>query len=504
MSVWRAWSARISSWLLFAAVAGAPLPFGSDDPIAVTFWCILLGAALVFAPVRELGASQLCFLTLAGIIIAAYAFVLHEQLSSHPWFAVATPHPIWREAGEALGAPLQSSVSIAPHQVFFELGRPLVTMLALLCGFLIGVECDRARALLKVIGWSGAIYAIYGIAAYLLDPTQLLWREKEAYASVLTGTFVNRNTAAVYFGSCSVIWLLFLTERVRRRFPLGTVFSWRVLDQMLSQTPRSIIVAFSMLFFTLAAMFMTGSRAGVVLSLFSLVLAYTVYLSHDLPRRTGFFGIAATASVVVLVIFQIMGSGVSGRFDLEQLADEGRLETYRSTLRMIADHPWFGTGQGTFALSFPAYRSSDISLWGVWDIAHNTLLEIAADMGVPIACLVAVSWIITFLVLIYGVWRQRRDRLVLIAPLAIGLLAVLHSLIDFSLQIPGYAIVVLALVGAGLAQATHPHVADPDPSDGFPSKEARGDSGSAPKHHQRRRRAINVSSQGLGPGAADV
>ena len=29
----------------------------------------------------------------------------------------------------------------------------------------------------------------------------------------------------------------------------------------------------------------------------------------------------------------------------------------------------------------------------------------------------------------------------------------LHSLIDFSLQIPGYCIVVLALIGTGLAQS---------------------------------------------------
>ena len=40
-----------------------------------------------------------------------------------------------------------------------------------------------------------------------------------------------------------------------------------------------------------------------------------------------------------------------------------------------------------------------------------------------------------------------------VAALAVASLAVLHSLIDFSLQIPGYAIVALALIGAGLAQS---------------------------------------------------
>ena len=38
------------------------------------------------------------------------------------------------------------------------------------------------------------------------------------------------------------------------------------------------------------------------------------------------------------------------------------LETYKATLRLIADHPWFGTGEGTFAQAFPAYRSANVSM----------------------------------------------------------------------------------------------------------------------------------------------
>ena len=120
---------------------------------------------------------------------------------------------------------------------------------------------------------------------------------------------------------------------------------------------------------------------------------------------------------------------------------------------MIVDHPWFGTGQGTFAYAFPAYRSDKVSMWGVWDIAHNTLLEIASDMGVPIAALVVVAWVVIFAVLIHGMRVRRHDRIFPIAALAVGILAVLHSLIDFTLQIPGYAIVALSLIGAGLAQS---------------------------------------------------
>jgi O-antigen ligase len=152
-------------------------------------------------------------------------------------------------------------------------------------------------------------------------------------------------------------------------------------------------------------------------------------------------------------LLQFMGAGINARFDIQGASDEGRLETYRSTLRIIADHPWFGTGQGTFAYAFPAYRSPNVSMWGVWDIAHNTLLEVASDMGIPIATLVVIAWMVVFTVLIRGALVRRRDLVIPVAALAVAILAVLHSLIDFTLQIPGYAIVAMALIGAGLAQS---------------------------------------------------
>jgi O-antigen ligase len=443
----------IAAWLLFAVVALAPLPFGSNEPATIAFWCIVLGVCLAFAPVRALRPSHLALVALAGIVVGAYALVLHEQLADHPWLAAATPHPIWHEAEKALGVPLAPSVSIARNQPWFELGRPFVCMLAIACGFLVGTDRVRARRLLKVIAWSGAAYAAYGIFAHLFDPTHLLWREKEAYLASVTGTFINRNTAGAYFGSCAVIWSLLLWERVRLETPPGAI-DWRKLPgRLFSNTPRKIVIYFAMLFLCLAAMFMTGSRGAVVISLFALVLAFTAFFRRDLPQRSGIAIALAGGSAAAIIVLQLMGAGVNARFDLQGAADGGRLETYKSTLRLIADHPWFGTGQGTFAYAFPAYRSSNVSMFGVWDIAHNTLLEIASDMGVPIAALVVVAWIVIFAVLVHGARARRRDLIIPVAALAVGLLAVLHSLIDFSLQIPGYSIVALALIGAGLAQS---------------------------------------------------
>src|SRR5262249_38612207 len=99
------------------------------------------------------------------------------------------------------------------------------------------------------------------------------------------------------------------------------------------------------------------------------------------------------------------------------------------------------------------YRTSDISMRGLWDIAHSTPLELASEMGIPLALLVATAWIAALIILLRGASRRRRSVTVPLSALAVSLIALLHSCIDFSLQITGYSIVVFALLGLGLSQA---------------------------------------------------
>ena len=388
---------RISTIILFVVVAAAPLPFGSAEPPAIAFWCIVLGIATVTASPRGLRRQHIPLVVLAALVTLGYAVVLHEQLAARPW--IAKPHALWGKAAEVLGEPIAPSVSIARNQPFFALGAPLANMLALICSFLVCIDPHRARQLILVIAWSGVGYAIYGIATYMTDPTYLLWREKIAYADVLTGTFINRNTAAVYFGSCAVLWLLLLLKQIRHRLPSGPVYWRNVPPMFLSEASGSIILPFTMLLLCVAAMLMTNSRSGVVISLTALIIAFALYFRRALSGRKLLVTLPVSV-IVALVLLQVLGGNISGRFDFEGLSDGGRFETYRSTLRMIADHPSFGTGLGTFVWSFPAYRSANVSMSGVWDRAHSTPLELASDLGLPLAILIIVAWLIVLGVLI--------------------------------------------------------------------------------------------------------
>jgi O-antigen ligase len=277
--------------------------------------------------------------------------------------------------------------------------------------------------------------------------------KKEAYFTVLTSTFINRNTAAVYFGSCVILWLLILLDRLRHNLTPHTAPSLVELIQPLRRLRRAVVLEFSAFFACLTAMFLTGSRAGVTLSLLATIMALGLFTLNSLPLRRRRAMIGLTVTCVVVVLTELLGAGVLGRFDREGFTGGGRAETYHSTLAIIGDHPLLGTGLGTFASVFPVYRSDDWSSWGTWDRAHSTPLELASEMGVPLASVVGAAWAGAFALMSYGLWRRKRDHMIVIAALSVASLAIVHSLIDFSLQIPGFAIGVFALVGAGLAQS---------------------------------------------------
>jgi O-antigen ligase len=443
-------SNRIPAAILYLALAGPPLLFGSREPTTVAVWCGLLGLGLILASPKRLQQGHWYVLGGLAFVILCLGFVLHEQLSGHPW--IAAYNRVWAKASQALGQQLDPSVSIVRGEPFFAIGSPLANMLALILGLIVGADSDRARRGIRVMAWAGGAYAIYGILALLFDPTGVLWREKTAYVGSLTATFINRNTAAAYLGSCSAVWLILLMAAIRKSLPRGAIEWKRVLHHVLAETRKDVLIRFVMLFVCLSAMFMTSSRGGVLVSLAVMILSFMIYFGRDLSRKGLAISLAACVATG-LALLQVLGGNIGGRIDIQGLSDAGRLSAYRSMLKIIADNPWFGTGLGTFASGFPAYRGDDISMRYIWDIGHNTHLEFASEMGIPLVLVVGMAWIAALIILSFGMRGQRRNMIAPLSALAVSLIALVHSSIDFSLQVAGYSIVVFALLGLGLSQA---------------------------------------------------
>ncbi len=104
----------------------------------------------------------------------------------------------------------------------------------------------------------------------------------------------------------------------------------------------------------------------------------------DARKRTVSWKLPAAAFVLattlVVAAVAVEGPAVLGR---AAKSFGYRLQYWQSTLRMIADRPWFGCGPGNFQETYPQYKLPEASE----EIAdpHNFLLEVGATAGVPAA-----------------------------------------------------------------------------------------------------------------------
>lgn len=414
-----------------------------------------LGLALLCLLPARLRATQLAILAAAAALTACSLLVLHDQLAAAPWLPVP-PNPLWGEAARLLPGDLAPARVMALNQPFYSAGLGIVSLLAFTAGVVVASDRQLARQLLWVVAISGLTYAVVGIATFLIEPSRIfLIYEKQAHVTSLTSPFINRNTAAVYYGCCALIWLMFCCERIERHLP-SEGFSWARFRRRLDLGIRRKIAIFAFGWLVcLLAMFLTGSRAGAGVSLLAAVASVAMFFYRRLPRRYGVVLTVGGGILASLVLLQVLGGGVGGRFSSLGLSDEGRLSTYRATWRMIQDHPWLGNGFGTFEWAYPAYRTDDISLSGIWNRAHNSFLELASDGGMLMAAAVIIALLAAAAVLLHGVRTRRRDLIIPVVALCATAAAVAHSMVDFSLQIPGYAIVIFSLLGAGLTQSFH-------------------------------------------------
>ena len=124
-----------------------------------------------------------------------------------------------------------------------------------------------------------------------------------------------------------------------------------------------------------------------------------------------------------------------------------RLGVYQDTLALVADHPVVGVGPGMYVWRFRPYQTVDGDR--LYDHAHNDYLETAAEWGIVAAVAV---WGFVF-------WRflqanrvfltsRSTGRQGLALGCAAGIFSVLvHSLVDFSLQLPAILMIFCTVVG---------------------------------------------------------
>ncbi len=171
----------------------------------------------------------------------------------------------------------------------------------------------------------------------------------------------------------------------------------------------------------LATLLATGSRTGVIsLALIAIALLVRTNRVRTWPARRWLALLLAALPLAWLALSSFTRSTA-------QAAVSQRLALWRDSIEIISQHPWLGVGWGqlnfAWTLTPLPHRAPD-----VFDHAHNLPLQLAAELGLPLALLL-------MLVLAASLWRARVALQSTMGGTlaALILIVLLHSLFEYPL-----------------------------------------------------------------------
>jgi len=441
---------RVAGFLFLATILVSPVPFGAIQAWAWGPMVIVLGlAATAFACSKEMKAFVNEWHARLGLPLLGFGAVLLWIFVQGELFSALAPG-----SGARSGSSLIADV---PDSLFRILAYGLVFILAVA----LGRSRTFAEVAMRLFALGGLLVALYAVFSWQLTPERLLWTRKEIYHGFATGTFLNRNTFATYAGLVLItITAIILAQRPRAENVSGPGFARRFVPYFVMQLERNwfwilawIVVVFALL--------LSGSRAGTLstaAAMISLLLLMGRSKAGDVPSRHRWMRRLKAPAIAVfgmLAVYFAGGDVLAARIWEGGLAAQAseRLELSEVALRALADSPWTGTGLGTFPQIFAIYRPPHLTLQPGSEFVHNSFLEVTLGLGVPAA-------LVFYAVLAYcayqcfrGVRRRRRGRVFPALAAAATILAAMHSLVDFSLEIPAVAMAYAFLLGLGFGQA---------------------------------------------------
>ncbi|HSA80590.1 MAG TPA: O-antigen ligase family protein [Geminicoccaceae bacterium] len=445
----------------------APLPFAGQHPLAWSLLALLVGALLLlWATAAALDRHEISSLTpRLWPLLALFALApLWTALQVGAWTPRDWHSPLWQLARLAL-PEVSGRITIDPHASGTAAMRLLTYGGVFWLAFQHGRSVAFARVLIKALAAAGLGYAAYGLYIYASGLELVLWLPRPCCRGDLTSTFVNRNHYAPYAGIGLLCALgLILTTLPRDTSALGRAGA---RPSPLATLARSWWRALAAALLAMAVV-LSHSRGGLLATVLGLT---------TLMLTLGAVGVAGRRTLQVCAVLVALGVGATmylvdqrtiHRFDdllddlqvAGQVADEApgalrphhlrRLDVYERVWQALAVAPLTGTGFGTFA---DAFRWHQGAVGGVFDYAHNSYLEAAMELGVPVACalLAAVGGAVGRC--LQGLRERRRHRLYPALAIAAAVLLGSHALFDFSVQIPAVAITFAALLGTGCAQS---------------------------------------------------
>jgi O-antigen ligase len=393
----------VTRWGLVATLLAAPLAFGAVDPCA---WAALLIASL-----------GLLMLWTIGCVWQGSVTIHFSPLYLPAVFFLSLP-VVQFYGGITLDA-------YATRESIFKL------VMVVIAFFIAGQAFAGAPK--SAWGQPGLAVTIYTFALALFAILQFFSSHNLIYWSVKSdgwtfGPYVNHNDYAGLMEMLIPISAAYVLSRPRT-------------------DPRRLLLALS-LSVPVASVLLSGSRGGFVCLLVeALVLGWVLWRrSGNDERRFGAMlpiGLAAAALLFFWMapnrIVRRLG-GLANLTRTTQITFGQRELAARNTLRIFRDHPWLGTGLGSFETIFPQYRNFPTDF--EWAHAHNDYAEALAETGAAGGALIVFSLALFFRLAFKNLIARRPDEAGWIQlGAAVGCCGLLvHSFVDFNLHVPANAV----------------------------------------------------------------
>jgi O-antigen ligase len=306
---------------------------------------------------------------------------------------------------------------------------------------------SQVRNLAVAFSGYGFALAMFALIQSIASNGKLYWLRTDHSHGWIYGPYINHNH---YAGLMEML------------APIPLVFS---LTQY-ARGPRRTMAAIAAAVMA-STIFLSGSRGGMAAFAVQIsVLAAVLIRKHK--GRTTALALGVFLMVVVGLLAWLGGGELTKRMASIQtetrveLSGGMRLDIDRDGLKMFARRPLLGWGLGTFPDVYPQFRSFYTHFFV--NAAHHDYLQLLVEMGA--LGFVTMLW---FLVLVYrgalkklGNWAENTNGAVALTA-TLGVTGILvHSFVDFNLQIPAnaalfYVLCVLAAMEArfGLSRRGH-------------------------------------------------
>jgi len=438
---------ELPRWLLLAVIVYAPWAFG-----CTRWWA----KTLLIQSLLAITLLWLCslFLRHRWQRVTVPVGVVALSLLGLGWFSVFNSLASYDELAQVfspVSQPLQGW--LGSWDAAFSM-RAMLLVTALVGAFFISMDLAAnpvwRRRLVLTLALSGGLLLLFGLVERATAAEGIFW-EASASKSTFFATYYNHSNAGAF---------------INLTLPIVAGKAILAFQNTRGQFERAFWSF--LLLVSITAVFVNTSRASMVIGIIiiaALIIAGTMVAVRRRPtslrpRVLATAGVVLVCAVILILSFGIERSLVRWNQTMNSLFVseggalwEGRVSIYRICWLSLHAAGWFGFGPGTFSIVFPYLQQEHGGeLNGILRYAHQDYLQTTLEWGaigfLLWAVLIGGGIVRTILYLQSDPRAVTREQGMWLALCALSLIGVLvHSLVDFPLQIASLQLISAVLLG---------------------------------------------------------